>query len=136
MTDDIYNPTYEWCVPRPYHYYIVYCTVYNKYTEEYNTFQLYISLKRSLDWLMSLPVDLPSSEYFRYEYKLKEVEDRDDIVFHYIKSRDDWSRYLHRHFLSMCATSRWHISFKMTLLKYFKNFFKKPNCNLHKYIIQ
>lgn len=135
MTDDIYNQPYEWCSPRPYHYYKVKCVVYNKYTLEYSTFYLYISIKRSLKWLMSQSVDLPSTEYFTYDFTLKEVDD-DGIVFHYIKSGEVWSSYLHKYFMMMAATSVWHISYKLRFNKWkkkLKNYFHKYSIRKMRY---
>lgn len=135
MTDDVYVPVYDWCNPRPYHYYQVNCIVYNKYTEQYNSFRLYISLKKSLKWLEQQSPKLPSGDLFSYTYTIKEVEDREDIVFHHITTSEDWSRYLHKYFMLMCATSEWHISIRLKFLKFFNNWKKKLNFNLHKYSV-
>lgn len=136
MTDDFdFIPLYPGHTPRPYHYFEVRCTVYNKFTNQYNSMNFYISLKKTIKWLQYQPVRLPSTEYFSYEYTFKEVEDRDDILFHHITTSEDWERTVQRYFLYMCAACRWHISLKMTFLKYFNNWFKKPKINLHKYSV-
>lgn len=137
MTDDFdFIPLYPGHTPRSYSYFKVHCKVLNKYTDQFITFDLYISLKKSLKWLEVQHPRLPSCQYFSYEFCITQVQDEEEILFHHITTREDWERYLQRSFLDVCATSTWKISLKKKFLRFFNNYFKKSNSNFHKYCIE
>lgn len=122
MTDHLYNSTYEWCVPRDYHYFEVYFKVYNKYTCEYNTITYYISTKFTDKWLKKV-VCIPSlpKDVFEYHISFKEVQDRDDIVFHHITNHTQFDSIAVKYFLLCCGTRRW----KLSVIKKLKSYFHK-----------
>lgn len=132
MTDD-YRDSYS-SNPRPYHYYKVFFTVFNKYTSEYNTIPFYISAKRSKEWLESL---IPARythplaiTYFTYSYKIVEVEDDPQVVFHHITTKESWERTSQEYFLTVCALSRWKVSWYHKTLKLLKNLWKTTKLRL------
>lgn len=113
MTDDYRNDGYS-LNPRPYNYFKVKFTVYNKITCSSSSQYFYISSKNTLKWLTAqvpyaFKYPLPR-DYFNYEYQFQEVADDDRITFHHITTKEDWERTATKYFLTVCALSRWRVS--------------------------
>lgn len=136
MTDD-YRKDLELSLnPRPYHFFKVKFTVFNKVSCQYSSRDYYISTKYSKNWLDKLMcgyVYLPlPREHFEYKWELFEVEDSDDILFHHIRNKESWEFLSVSQFLDIAAYSDWHISFRMR----FSRFLKKLKKNFHKYSVK
>lgn len=134
MTDDfrkdLYQDLYPYSTPRDYHYFKVNFTVFNTYTEEYNTVPFYISCKRSINWMESLIsgryyYGLPR-EYFTYSWEVEEVEDDPNIIFHHITTKESWEKLSVEYFLYVCATKKWKVDWLSKVRRVFKKFKKVP----------
>lgn len=138
MTDDWRNEIYAELNPyqnsAPYHYFKVRFTVYNTLTDEECSMPFYISAKRSLKWLESIMtgrsfIRLPRSA-FSYSWKIQEIEDCADIIFHHITTREKWEEVSTEYLLTTVLTHRWKISY----MKKFKKFIKKVRTFLSNHI--
>lgn len=133
MTDDFYINLGTVTNPRPYHFFKVKFTVYNKTTCQYGSRVYYISSKNSYKWLQTTMrgfgyYPLPGT-YFSYSWDIEEVEDSDDIVFHHITTKENWERLTYMYFLEVCGLCDWHYSLKLRL----KLIIEKLKLNFHKY---
>lgn len=126
MTDDWrqdceVNP---WSTPRAYHFYKVVFTVIKKETDEQISMPFFISAKRSYQWLEGIMhgryyLPLPS-QWFRFEWKLYEVEDRDDIVFHHITTKEQWERVSIEYVLATALSRTWREPLSKKITKILK----------------
>lgn len=135
MTDDyraqIYRDINPYSNPRPYRYFKVFFTVRNKITDEVVSMPFYISSKNTLKWLTSIMsyrsfLPLPTDN-FQFTWKVYEVSDSDDIVFHHISSREEWERVSVKYVLTVVLAHHWKIDYikKITnLLKKIITFWK------------
>lgn len=135
MTNDyrqgLYKEICPWSTPRDYHYYRVRVTVTNKESLESIYGDLYLSAKRSLQWLQTqlsssmyypLPVD-----YFFFKYDIYEVEDSDDILFQHITTKQTTELQVSKFVMFLVCSKSWHKNI-------LKKLFHKIQLFLHKRI--
>lgn len=127
MTDDFrqglqFNP---YSVPRAYKFYQVNFKVRNKLTDEVIGMPFYISTKFTIKWLESIMhgsyyLPLPT-ENFEFSWTLREVQDNDRIVFHHIRTKEEWEHTSVKYVLTVVLSHHWRIDYIKKIKKIFKN---------------
>ena len=131
---DDFQPLYPGHTPRPYHFFKVFVTVRNRATSEQITGILYLSAKRSAQWLSNLAhgrftYPLPT-DYFSFEYRILEVPDDDEILFEHITTKERFEFVTTKFIMSLCLSKRWKINIIDKIKKIYRKFITFLNSHI------